>query len=162
MTYIFPLNFTTQSIRFALNTPVASVPTAATITVLTASFASSVVTSPAAGTNGSNISQATCDASASANPSLLITGPKGATGGTGSKGINITTCPAGTKECPALNVSLSAAYDDGVTRGANYYVPSGSQYSIVCIQIPPTCDAGDVVCPGYLPVGSWPSIQSNP
>jgi hypothetical protein len=163
MSYYFPFGgseaTTTQNINFSLSATTASVPTVNTITALTASFASAVVNSPTAGANGINVTLSDCQTSASLNPSLLVSGAAGTQGPTGSKGTDVLTCPPGTVRCMDLEVSLSAQYNDGITRGVNYYQPSGSQFSIVCMQVPTTCSSAQAQagCPGYLRITS-PSI----
>lgn len=159
MSYYFPLGggalSSVQNISHSLLASTASIaydPTTVTkVYVLTASYAASSGSTPAAGANGTSITINDC------NPALYVQGPTGAQGPTGSKGADITTCPVGTIACTGLNVSLSAAYDDGITRGINYYVPSGSQYSIVCMEIPAGCTSATAVCPSYLPV-AFPTI----
>lgn len=157
MTYYFPVgaNITVVPLNISLaNSAVtASAPSSSNITAITASFAAASGSVPQNGTNGANAIQSVCQA----DFSKYISGSKGLQGPTGSKGIDNLTCPPGTIECTQLNVSLSANYLDAFTSGANAYVPSGSQYSIVCMQIPPNC--GNPTCPPYLPMGNYPVIQ---
>jgi hypothetical protein len=164
MSYYFPFGggeaITTQNISFSLSATTASVPTVNTITALTASFASAVVNSPPAGTNGINVTLSDCQTSASLNPSLLVSGAAGNQGPTGSKGTDVLICPTGTVRCMDLEVSLSAQFLSGTgQRGVNYFQPSGSQFSIVCMQVPTTCSSAQAQagCPQYLRITS-PSI----
>lgn len=156
MSYYFPFGgsgaTTVQNISHSLFATTASLPTSNDITVITASYAVVSGSTPPAGFAGINITTEMCTTSASINPSLLVSGSSGSQGPTGSKGTDVLTCPDGTVRCTALEVSLSAQYDDGITRGVNYYVPSGSQFSIVCMQIPTTCSAAQALagCPDYL------------
>lgn len=138
MTYYFPFGnaggVSVTTAPFALTTITASF-MPVDIVSPTASFATSVINTPAAGPNGISKTLADCTGVASR-------GPTGSIGPTGSSGIDVTVCPPGTKECPGLFVSLSAV---------NAARPSGSQFSIVCINtagyIPTT-----VGCPENLPV----------
>lgn len=163
MSYYFPFGggevTTLLNISNSLAAATASREFSNSITVLTASFATSVINAPPAGPNGISRTSGDCAASASANPSLLTSGSTGTQGPTGSKGADVLTCPPGTVRCMDLEVSLSAQYNDGVTRGVNYYQPSGSQFSIVCMQVPTTCSSAQAQagCPGYLRITS-PSI----
>lgn len=164
MSYYFPFGgseaTTTQNISYSLSATTASAPTSNTITAITTSFASAVINSPTAGTAGTNVTLSDCQTSASLNPSLLVSGSAGLQGPTGSKGTDILTCPPGTVRCMALEVSLSAQFMSGTgQRGVNYFQPSGSQFSIVCMQVPTTCSSAEAQagCPQYLRVTS-PSI----
>lgn len=163
MSYYFPFGggevTTILNISNSLAAATASRQLNNSITVLTASFASSVINSPPAGPNGISRTSGDCATSASVNPSLLVSGSTGEQGPTGSKGADVLTCPPGTVRCMNLEVSLSAQYNDGVTRGVNYYQSSGSQFSIVCMQVPTTCSSAQAQagCPGYLRITS-PSI----
>jgi hypothetical protein len=162
MSYYFPFGgsqaTTIQTISHSLLATTASVPVVNTITALTASFASTVVNPPSAGTAGISQTLSDCQTSASLNPSLLVSGAAGNQGPTGSKGTDVLTCPPGTVRCMGLEVSLSAQYNDGVTYGVNYYQPSGSQFSIVCMQVPATCSSAQAQagCPDYLRITSPP------
>lgn len=163
MSYYFPLGekdaITTQNINYSLLSVTASVARTADVRALTASFATTTLSTPPAGDNGISVTLGECQTAATANPSLLVSGAKGQQGPTGSKGTDVLTCPAGTVRCVGLEVSLSAQYNDGVTRGVNYYLPSGSQFSIVCMQVPTTCSSAQATagCPDYLPITA-PSI----
>ena len=153
MSYYFPLGgseaITTQSISFALTATSASAARVASISVLTASYAPSVILAPTNGTSGTNKTAGDCTDTATV-------GPKGVQGPTGTKGADNNTCPNGTIECTGLNVSLSGAFP-GYPNGINYVQPSGSQYSKVCMEIPPGCDLVNVICPEYLPI-AFPAI----
>lgn len=163
MSYYFPLGekdaITTQNITFSLLSVTSSVARTANVRALTASFATTTLNSPPAGDNGISVTLEGCQTASVTNPSLLVSGAKGQQGPTGSKGTDVLTCPAGTVRCVGLEVSLSAQYNDGVTRGVNYYLPSGSQFSIVCMQVPTTCSSAQATagCPDYLPITA-PSI----
>lgn len=165
MSYYFPLGgaevTTLLNISNSLAAATASREFSNTITVLTASFASSVINSPPAGPGGVSRTTGDCADSASANPSLLVSGSTGAQGPTGSKGADVLTCPPGTVRCMALEVSLSAQFISPTSgqRGVNYFQPSGSQFSIVCMQVPTTCSSAQAQagCPDYLRITS-PSI----
>lgn len=156
MSYYFPFGgsqaATTQNISHSLSAVTASAPTSNTITVITASYAAASGSTPSAGFAGLSVTLEICQASASANPSLLVSGATGNQGPTGSKGTDVLTCPDGTVRCINLEPSLSAQFNVGGIRGANYNVPSGSQYSIVCMQIPTTCSAAQALagCPDSL------------
>lgn len=154
MSYYFPFGANSavsiQNVSYSFAAITASRPQTTNILVLTASRAISVQNTPSAGSPGTSVNIDSCSAAAP-------DGAKGVQGPTGSKGTDVTTCPAGTIQCTALNVSLSAVYGSG-QNGINYYVPSGSQYSIVCLQIPPGCTSAQVGCPGSLPMGTYPSI----
>ena len=163
MSYYFPLGekdaITTQNINYALLSVTSSVARTANVRALTASFATTTLNSPPAGDNGISVTLEGCQTASAANPSLLVSGAKGQQGPTGSKGTDVLTCPAGTVRCVGLEVSLSAQYNDGITRGVNYYLSSGSQFSIVCMQVPTTCSSAQATagCPDYLPI-TTPSI----
>lgn len=159
MSYYFPFGAgaATTNISYSLSVVTASVPFSTSTIALTTLFSPTVKNTPANGTNGTNATTEYCQA----NPPQLISGSTGLQGETGSKGSDNNICPENSIRCNALEVSLSAGYNDGVTRGVNYYVPSGSQYSIVCMQVAPGCFAGSAPtasCPEYLPMGTWPSI----
>jgi hypothetical protein len=163
MSYYFPLGASTaiekQNIDYAVSAITASVPSTKTITTITASYAETVANVPQQGNPGLSVTQFACELAAQQDPTLLRSGSQGIQGNTGSKGTDVTTCPAGTVRCVELEVSLSAAYNDGVTRGVNYYRPSGSQFSIVCMEILTGCSSIQALagCPDYLRVTS-PSI----
>jgi hypothetical protein len=166
MSYYFPFGgseaTTTQNISHSLLATTASAPVVNTITALTASFASSVVNSPAAGTNGISVTLSDCQTSASLNPSLLVSGAVGNQGLTGSKGTDVLICPAETVRCTDLEVSLSAAFTYNAVsypNGLNGIRPSGSQFSIICMQVPTTCSSTQALagCPEYLHIAN-PSI----
>lgn len=148
--YYFPFGANdraqTQSISYALSAITASLPISTTVLAITASYAITSASRPAAGTNGANQSEASCGTS-------TIVGPKGLPGATGSKGID-ATCPPGTTECTNLHISLSANWINPINGrpGINYFRPSGSQFSKVCIEIPPGCSVA--VCPPQLPTSS--------
>lgn len=149
--YYFPFGANdraqTQSISFALSAITASLPVSATVLAITASYAITSASRPAAGTNGTNQSEASCGTS-------TIVGSKGLQGPTGSKGTDYGGCPPGTTECVNLHISLSANWINPINNrpGINYFRPSGSQFSKVCIEIPPGCSVG--VCPPQLPTSS--------
>lgn len=150
MSYYFPFGastaISTQNINYGLLAITASVPSSSTTNALTASFASSVINSPTAGSNGINKTIADCGTS-------TTSGSKGVQGPTGSKGTDNNSCPSGTIECTGLNVSLSMALP-GFSNGINYIRPSGSQFSKVCMEIPVGCTAITAVCPSFLPTAS--------
>ena len=165
MSYYFPFRGTeaveTQNIGYAFSAVTASVPSSPTVTAITSSFATTVGTTPPAGTAGVNITQFACEQAAVINPKLLVSGSPGPQGPTGSKGADNVTCPNGTVECTALNVSLSMALP-GFPNGINFVRPSGSKFSKVCMEIPPGCTSETAVCPPFLPTASitvnYPSI----
>lgn len=164
MSYYFPLGekdaITTQNINYALLSVTSSVARTANVRALTASFATTTLNSPPAGDNGISVTLEGCQTASAANPSLLVSGAKGQQGPTGSKGTDVLTCPAGTVRCVGLEVSLSAQWSSSLgDRGVNYYLPSGSQFSIVCMQVPTTCSSAQALagCPDYLPITA-PSI----
>lgn len=159
MSYYFPLGAaeaaTVQNISHSLVTTTASVPLAITISALSASFVTTTGSIPLAGTNGENKTSEICGSS-------TISGSTGPQGPTGSNGTNNITCPNGTIECTALNVSLSMALP-GFPNGINFIRPSGSKFSKVCMEIPPGCTIATAVCPSFLPTASitatYPSIS---
>lgn len=165
MSYYFPFggvsSTSIQNISYSLFATTASVPFSTTVIAISASHSPIVKFAPPVGQNGTNATTEFCEA----NPPTLISGSTGDQGPTGSKGANNVTCPENSIRCTALEVSLSAGYSDpGKPYGANYYVPSGSQYSIVCMEIPPGCSAGSsplATCPDYLPFGTWPTIPKG-
>lgn len=155
MSYYFPFGALDSTrvllVSYSLSSMTASVPASTNISALTASYAFSLGSTPVNGTPGQN-------STSGCNALLAPSGSIGSSGPTGSKGLDKLTCPPGTVECPGLNVSLSAAYFDGFTSGANAYVPSGSQFSIVCMEIPVGCTSTTAGCPGYLYI-TQPAIQ---
>ena len=165
MSYYFPFGggevTTILNISNSLAAATASRQFNNSITVLTASFATSVINAPPAGPNGISRTSGDCATSASANPSLLTSGSTGEQGPTGSKGADVLICPPGTVRCMDLEVSLSAQFISPTSgqRGVNYFQSSGSQFSIVCMQVPTTCSSAQAQagCPGYLRITS-PSI----
>ena len=150
MSYYFPIgggsSISLLNISHSILATTASVPSSANLSVLTASYASTVLNTPPAGTNGANQSPELCGPS-------TISGSRGVAGPTGSRGADNTTCPPGTIECTSLNASLPQL---------NLLRPSGSQFSKVCMEIPPGCTALTAVCPDLLPSASvtstYPSI----
>lgn len=152
MSYYFPFGATdalsTTNIDNAILSTTASVPINSSVSALTASYAITTLDPPTAGTAGTSVTQAECEA----NTSAYISGPQGQQGPTGSKGTDVTVCPPGTVRCMDLEPSLSAQFFVGGIRGANYNVPSGSQYSIVCMEIPTTCSNAQAQagCPDSL------------
>lgn len=150
MTYYFPFRgsdaASKQNINLSLRATTASVPLSSNITALTASFATISEILPLAGTNGTNQTAESCGPS-------TIRGSDGLQGNTGSLGANNLSCPEGTIECGELSVFLSEI---------NGLRPSGSQFSKVCMQIPPGCSSGSALCPPFLPTASitatFPSI----
>jgi len=156
MSYYFPFGggqaITVQNISHSLLAVTASAPTSNIITVITASYAAASGSTPSAGFAGLSVTLEICQTSASVNPSLLVSGSSGSQGPTGSNGTDVLTCPDGTVRCTSLEPSLSAQFFIGGVHGANYNVFSGSQYSIVCMQIPTTCSAAQALagCPNSL------------
>ena len=154
MTYYFPFRGSAaaskQNINLSLRATTASVPLSSNITALTASFATISEILPLAGTNGTNQTAESCGPS-------TIRGSDGLQGNTGSLGANNLSCPEGTIECGELSVSLSMALP-GFPNGINGVRPSGSQFSKVCMQIPPGCSSGTAVCPPSLPTASITAI----
>lgn len=150
MSYYFPFGgsqaISTQNINYSILATTASVPFNNTTNALTASFASSVINTPEAGSNGVNKTLADCGTS-------TTSGSNGVQGPTGSKGTDNTSCPTGTIECVNLNQFLP---------NLNSLRPSGSQFSKVCMEIPPGCTSATATCPPYLPSASvnatYPSI----
>jgi hypothetical protein len=165
MSYYFPFRGSEateiQSIGYALSAVTASIPLSTAVTAITASYAVSSGSNPPAGASGVSVTQFACEQAAIINPKLLVSGSTGLQGPTGSKGADNVTCPGGTIECTALNVSLSMALP-GFPSGINFIRPSGSQFSKVCMEIPPGCTSANAVCPPYLPTASitanYPSI----
>lgn len=160
MSYYFPFGATdalsTNNITASLLATTASVPLNSNVSAITASYAITTLDTPTAGTPGTSVTQAECEA----NTSAYISGSRGQQGPTGSKGSDNTVCPDGTIRCMALEVSLSAQWSSSLgDRGVNYYAPSGSQFSIVCMQIPTTCSSAQAQagCPDYLYI-SQPNI----
>lgn len=156
--YYFPqgggATLSITNISHSILATTASVPIDSSLSVLTASYAPTALNTPASGPNGTNQTAEACGLS-------TISGSTGVQGPTGSKGTDNVTCPAGTIECTALNVSLSMALP-GFPNGINFARPSGSKFSKVCMQIPPGCTSETAVCPDYLPTSSittsYPSI----
>lgn len=152
MSYYFPFGastaLSTTNIDAALFATTASVPINSSVSAITASYAITTLDPPAAGTPGTSVTQAECEA----NTSAYIPGSQGQTGPTGAKGPDNTVCPPGTVRCMDLEPSLSAQFFVGGIRGANYNVPSGSQYSIVCMEVPTTCSSAQAQagCPDSL------------
>lgn len=155
-TYYFPFGATgvsqTQSISYALSATTASLPVSSTVLAITASYAITSASNPTAGTNGVNQNPALCGTS-------TIVGDKGLQGPTGSVGSD-ADCPTGTIRCMALEISLSANWihrpniGGGGNRGVNYFRDSGSQFSKVCMEIPPGCTGAQAICPPALPTSS--------
>lgn len=166
--YYFPFgageSVSKNSVDLALTAITSSMPrTPFTAKAFTASFASSVVTTPPAGTDGVSITLAQCQALETASGFInLIKGEKGDTGDEGGSGApyvnsaDNTPCPTGTIECPLLFESLSMALP-GYPSGINASLPSGSRYVRVCMQVPPQCTTP--VCPPYLYTASLPAIS---
>lgn len=148
--YYFPFGggatVSITNISHSILATTASVPIDSTLSVLTASYAPTVLNSPASGPAGTNQTAELCGPS-------TVSGSTGVQGPTGSKGTDNVTCPAGTIECTSLNQYLPQL---------NLLRPSGSQFIKVCMQIPPGCTSENAVCPDYLPSGSvsstYPSI----
>ncbi len=158
MTYYFPFRgsdaASLNTLSYSLRATTASVPRSSTVTALTASFAISSGSTPSAGTNGINQTAELCGPS-------TISGSKGAKGDSGSLGADNAICPKGTVECTGLLTSLSMVLP-GFPNGINGVRPSGSQFSIVCMEIPPGCTSATATCPPFLPTASitatFPSI----
>lgn len=153
--YYFPFGgaeaSTVQNVSHSLFAVTASVPVSTTVLAITASFALASGSTPPNGANGTNQTAELCGPS-------TIPGPTGATGPRGATGADLITCPPGTIECPALNVSLSLALPPAFPNGINALRPSGSQFSKVCMQIPVGCTSENVFCPEYLPSASVTSV----
>lgn len=161
MSYYFPFRgadaITKENIDYSLSTVTASVPSSPTITAITASWAVKSEITPPAGNNGTSVTEFACIQASQANPALLVSGSAGSQGPTGIKGTDVLTCPEGTVRCMALEVSLSAQFISGTgQRGVNYFQSSGSQFSIVCMQVPTTCSSAqaEAGCPEYLRITS--------
>lgn len=169
MSYYFPFGgsdaTTLQNISYSLFTTTASVPLSNVSTVaLTASYAVKSGSVPYSGTPGLSVTEFACQEAATINPKLLVSGSKGIQGQTGSNGTDNNTCPGEgitTIRCNTLETSLSAAFP-GYPYGVNHTLPSGSRYSIVCMQIPPGCNNLTAVCPPFLPVPPTQSLPSIP
>lgn len=152
MSYYFPFGasdaLSATNIDHALLATTASVPINSSVFALTASYAITTLSTPPAGIAGASVTLESCQA----DTGKYISGAKGQQGPTGSKGTDITVCPDGTIRCIDLEPSLSAQFFVGGIRGANYNVPSGSQYSIVCMQVPTTCSStqAQAGCPDSL------------
>lgn len=150
MSYYFPFgNFSqtsVQNISYSFAATSGSRPEFANISIPTASYAPSSISTPPAGTNGISKTAGDCTSTAP-------TGPQGAVGVSGSAGPNISDCPAGSMPCPNLIPSLA-------TVNANR--ASGSQFNIVCIETAGYIQS-TVGCPGTLPTSSgyvFPLIPS--
>jgi hypothetical protein len=146
MSYYYPFGTATSAtianISYSLSAPTGSRPQFVAIPVNTASYAVTVQNSPPNGTTGQNNDGTNCTATAPQ-------GDRGVTGPSGSKGSNYDYCPAGTKWCPSLDASLVAV---------NAIRPSGSQFSIVCIETVGYI-ASTVTCPATLPTSpSYPVL----
>ena len=160
MAYYFPFgaaqSVEKESVSYAFSAITASSPAASFQKVPTASFATSVVTTPPAGTAGTSITYAECQTLETASGFVnLIPGSAGTTGGTGAQGIPYGDCPPGTIECPLLFESLSMALP-GFPNGINASRPSGSRFSKICMQVPSQCTTP--VCPSYLYTASIPAL----
>lgn len=129
-----------QNISHSLSATTASVPSAQTITVLTASYATTSGSVPPAGVNGTNQTAELCGPS-------TVSGSTGAQGIRGAIGPDNVSCPPGTIACPDLDQYLPAM-------NANTSRPSGSQFIKVCMEIPPGCTSITAQCPSYLPSAS--------
>lgn len=162
MSYYFPFGIaggqSVQNINYALSAISASAPEFATISVSTASYVQSVQIAPENGTTGTSRVAADCP-----YRSDLEDGPRGLQGDTGSKGTDVLSCPPGTKACPDLYVSLSVEWSSSIggPRGVNFYRPSGSQFSIVCIQTAGYI-ASTIICPASLPTSSQRLLPLTP
>jgi hypothetical protein len=123
--YYFPLGRPATiptNIDYSIHATTASSAVNASITALTASFASSVLVAPAAGPAGIN-----------QNPTLCPTGPagpRGVQGPTGDAGVSLVGCPPNTKQCTALT--------------------GPAPFTLVCIEIPEGCTAGGTQCPDSI------------
>ncbi len=139
MSYYYPFGASSgggivANISYSLAATTGSRAQFASIAVNTASYAISVQNTPSNGTAGQNNDGTTCTGTAEQ-------GDRGVTGPSGSKGLNFDYCPAGTKWCNLLDASLPAV---NATR------PSGSQFSIVCIETSGYLESS-VTCPATLP-----------
>jgi hypothetical protein len=114
--------------------------------------------------SGISVTEFACIEAANSNPKLLVSGAKGTQGPTGSNGTDYNICPdegISTVRCTALEVSLSSAFPE-YPYGLNHTLPSGSRYSVVCMEIPPGCTNLTAVCPSFLPVPPTQSLPSIP
>lgn len=162
MAYYFPFGgasaTTSQFISYSLSTVSASVPLSTTTIAVTTSYAITSATTPPSGQPGTSITISECAALVTASGfSILIpySGSQGLQGPTGSQGTANTQCPAGTIECINLTPSLSMALPT-YPNGINATLPTGSRYSIVCMEIPAGCTTP--ACPDTLYTGSFPTI----
>lgn len=151
MSYYFPFganaSLTVQNIDYTLQAVTASVGTEfADIIVSTASYAPTTQIVPTNGTDGVDRVLADC-------PQTAPRGPQGLQGAQGAKGAAAGFCPAGTKECPGLHESLSAAWTNGTNFGVNYYRADGARFVYVCIETAGYL-ASSVTCPDALPTSS--------
>lgn len=141
MSYYYPFGTgnATSNISFALAATSASFPLNVATLMPTAQFATSVVTAPAAGANGSSKTAVDCASTTG------VQGAQGVAGIAGTPGTDQGTgnCPAGTKECPSLNASLAAI---NATQGPN------DQFGVVCLDLLGRM-ATSLDCPGSLPSG---------
>jgi hypothetical protein len=163
MSYYFPFRgtdaVTKQNIDYSISAVTASVPQSKTITAITASYAVKSEIVPPNGAPGLSITEFACQSAAETNPKLLKSGSTGAQGPTGSRGTDVLVCPDGTIRCTNLEVSLSAAFTYNAVsypNGLNGSRPSGSQFSIICMQIPTTCSSAQAQagCPDYLHIAT--------
>ena len=150
MAYFFPIGaaegLVTQSISYAILATSASAAQFQTISVATASYAMTSGSIPQNGTFGISKTEGDCSATAPR-------GNQGSNGTSGRKGLDSTACPENTIECTSLFTQLNT--------NINPNVPSGSQYSKVCMEIPNGCELINVVCPPTLPI-AYPAILPNP
>lgn len=168
MSYYFPFGggdaVALQNISYSLFTTTASVPLSNISTMaLTASYAVDSGSTPYSGVSGITVTEFACIEAANSNPKLLVSGTKGLQGDTGSNGQDYNICPDEgilTVRCIDLEDSLSMAFP-GYPYGLNHTLPSGSRYSIVCMEIPPGCD-NTVLCPPFLPVPPTQSLPAIP
>jgi hypothetical protein len=150
MSYYFPFGnasaVSVQNISYSFAaTSASAMSSELLISALSASFANSVQNTPPNGTNGTAATSELCTGTAEA-------GDQGPQGPRGNDGLDYTTCPPGSKECPGLFVSLSAV---------NAARASGSQFSIVCIDVTGYI-ASTVGCPDYLPVNVGYTLPTIP
>ena len=150
MSYYFPFGnssaISVDNINYAFSAISGSVISSSLlIPALSASFANSVQNTPPNGTTGASVDASTCTGTPD-------NGDQGTQGPRGALGSDLSYCPAGTKECPGLFVSLSAV---------NAARSSGSQFSVVCIDVTGYI-ASTVGCPDYLPVNVGYTLPSIP
>lgn len=158
MSYYFPLGGNSAiTVQNASHSLLATTASAASASSIVAEFAIYAITSgskPAAGTTGMAIPAESCSAAAPV-------GPQGERGPSGSKGSDLSVCPAGTIECPQLTLSMSSAFTGYdltyYPNGINGVLPSGSQFTIVCIELG-GCTTAQVVCPPSLSLASFPTF----